>query len=375
MEIITNLKMVAPCRFGVEALVADELKMMGAQNIKSEDGRVFFEGGADILARANLRSRISERIMLVIGRFKAFSFDELFEGIKALPWEDYIGKDDKFPVKGASIDSKLFSMSDCQSIIKKAVVERLKKSTNISWFSETGALYQIQYFIHKDVVTAMIDASGEGLHKRGYRADANEAPMKETLAAAIVNLARVKRDATLIDPCCGSGTILIEGAMRALNIAPGLNRSFPSEDWSFAPKSVWDTERECAGDNVNKDVAFEAFGFDIDDRALTLTMKNAQKAGVDHLITARKRDIADFKFETEKGIVICNPPYGERISEWKESDQLCKTMGGVFVPKKDFSYYVITPSENFEDNFGRKADKRRKLYNGMIRCQLFMYFK
>ena len=349
--------------------------MMGAQNIKSEDGRVFFEGDSTLMVRANLCSRISERILIVVGQFKAYSFEELFEAVKALPWEEYLAKDAAFPVKGSSINSKLFSMSDCQSIIKKAVVERLKKTYNISWFDETGDFYQIQYFIHKDTATLMLDTSGEGLHKRGYRRDANEAPIKETLAAAIVNLARVKREAVLIDPCCGSGTILIEGAMRALNIAPGLNRTFLCEAWKALSKNIWQSERERAAGLVNRDVTFEAHGFDIDESALALTKSNAQKAGVEKVISTALRDIKDFKHETEKGIVICNPPYGERLLEGNDADKLYKTMGRVFVRKENFSYYVITGSDTFEDWFGRAADKRRKLYNGMIKCQLYMYFK
>ena len=367
--------MVAPCRFGVESLVSYELKSMGAQNVTSENGRVFFEGDESILARANLNSRIAERILLVAGQFEAHTFDQLFEGVKALPWENYIGRTDAFPVKGSSIDSKLFSMSDCQSIIKKAVVERLKTKYKTEWFEETGALFQIQYFILKDKAVLMLDASGEGLHKRGYRAVANEAPIKETLAAAILDLARVRSDSVLIDPCCGSGTILIEGAMRAYNIAPGLSRSFSCEKWDFVPKEVWRQERERAQDNINLDAAFEAYGSDIDEQALAVAKSNIEKAGVSKAISLKQRDIKDFTYETEKGIIICNPPYGERLLDYKDVDGLYQTMGKVFPKKPNFSHYFITGSDSFETPFGRPADKRRKLYNGMIQCQLYMYFR
>ncbi len=370
-----NINFVIPCLLGVESVIAEEMRSLGAENVVAENGRVLFSGDESILARANICSRYSERIQILVGSFEARSFEELFQGTKNLPWEQWIGKADAFPVKGYSINSALFSVSDCQSIIKKAVVERLKTKYGIAWFDETGPIHQIQFSIMKDKVSLLLDTSGAGLHKRGYRIEANGAPLKETLAATLVNLARVRNYHTLYDPMCGSGTILIEGAMLTHNIAPGVNRHFSAERWDVIPQNVWETERERARDLVIRESQFVAYGSDIDDEALRIAKENAKRAGVADKIQFEKCDIKDFSMKTERGTLICNPPYGERLLDIKQAAELYKVMGKRFAPARGRSYYIISPSEEFEADFGRKADKRRKLYNGMIKCQLYMYFK
>ncbi len=370
-----QIEFCVPCLLGLEGLIADELRMMDAANVRAENGRVLFSGDEYMLARANIRSRYAERILVVVGSFEAHSFEELFQGTKRLPWEKWIGKKDKFPVKGYSLNSDLFSVSDCQSIIKKATVERLKDTYGVPWFEESGALYQIQFSIMKNVVTLMIDTSGRGLHKRGYRPEANAAPLKETLAAALCNLAHLRHYHTLYDPMCGSGTILIEGALMALNIAPGLHRHFTAERWLQAPAEIWQAEREAAVALQKTDVDFHAYGSDTDPEALSIARENARRAGVADYITFEQKDVKDFAPVTEKATVIVNPPYGERLLDVKAAQEIYRTLGKRFIPAKGRSYYIITADEDFEKSFGRKADKRRKLYNGMIKCQVYMYFK
>ena len=366
---------VAPCLFGLEKPVADELKEMGAENVVAENGRVLFSGGAEIIARANIRSRFAERIQILVGSFEARSFTELFDGVKALDFENYIGADDAFPVKGSSVNSALYSIPDCQSIVKKAIVERLKSVYKIDWFDELGNERKISFFILKDRVQILIDTSGEGLHKRGYRANSGDAPLKETLAAAMVKLSRIYPDSTLYDPFCGSGTILIEAALIARNIAPGLFRSFTAERFDFIPASVWQQERAAARDMIDNSVPFRAVGFDKNAEMVALTLANAKKAGVDACVTASVADIKDFKIPTERGVTVTNPPYGERMLDIDTARDLYKVMGKVFEQKHGYKYTVISPDENFEKLFGRVADKRRKLYNGSIRCQLYFYYK
>ena len=370
-----NIQYCVPCLLGLEGLIADELREMEAQNVQAENGRVLFTGDETILARANICSRFAERIQILVGTFEAHTFEDLFQGTKALPWEDWIGKTDRFPVKGYSLNSDLFSVSDCQSIIKKAVVERLKTTYQIPWFEETGALYQIQFSIMKNQVSLLIDTSGRGLHKRGYRPEANAAPLKETLAAALCSVAHLRHYHTLYDPMCGSGTIVIEGALMALNIAPGLYRRFTAETWRQFPPELWQAERRRAESLRRRDVDFHAYGWDIDEEALAIAKENARKAGVEKYITFEKRDIRDFAPVTEKATVIVNPPYGERLLDQQAARDLYRIMGKKFTPAHGRSYYVITADEDFERIFGRKADKRRKLYNGMIKCQVYMYFK
>ncbi len=369
------MKFCVPCLLGLEGLIADELRDMGAEDVSAENGRVLFSGDEHILARANICSRFAERILVVIGSFEAHSFEELFQGTKRLPWEQYIGKKDRFPVKGYSLNSDLFSVSDCQSIIKKAVVERLKTKYQIPWFEETGALYQMQFSIMKNQVTLYIDSSGRGLHKRGYRPDANAAPLKETLAASLCQISKLRHYHSLYDPMCGSGTILIEGALMALNIAPGLYRKFAAETWEWMPQTIWQEERRRAVSLQRKDIDFHGYGYDIDPAALDIARENARKAGVDKYLTFTLRDVKDFEPETERATVIVNPPYGERLLDIDNARKLYRIMGERFKPMKGRSYTVITADEEFEKAFGRKADKRRKLYNGMIKCQVYMYFK
>ncbi|MBE6827302.1 MAG: class I SAM-dependent RNA methyltransferase [Ruminococcaceae bacterium] len=370
-----NIKMVAPCIFGLEGLVGDELREMGAQDVTAENGRVFFCGDANMLARANICSRFSERIYIVVGSFEAHSFEELFQGVKSLDWENWLTEYDEFPVKGYSVNSDLFSVSDCQSIIKKAVVERLKSVYHIDWFEETGAKHQIEFSIIKNQVYMLIDTTGQGLHKRGYRPEANAAPLKETLAAAMAKLSRLRPYHTLYDPMCGSGTILIEGAMLVHNIAPGLHRSFSAERFEQINSAVFDEERDRAKSLETRQSDFAAYGSDIDSASLEIARHNAERAEVSDYIRLGKADVRSFKPVTDRGTVICNPPYGERMMDEKEVSALIKELGRVFPQKHGFSYSIISPSEDFEELFGRRADKRRKLYNGMIKCQLYMYYK
>lgn len=369
------MKMVAPCLLGLEGLVADELRAMDAQCVSAENGRVYFEGDETILARANIWSRFSERILIVVDMFTATTFEELFCAVKCLPWSEFIGSADAFPVKGYSINSALHSVPDCQKIIKKAIVESLKEDYGISWFEESGPVHQVQFSIMKDNVTIMLDTSGRGLHKRGYRPVGNDAPIRETLAAAMCSLSRLRHYHTLYDPCCGSGTILIEGAMLANNIAPGINRNFDVDRWGFVPERVWMSERERCHDLIKTDTDFVAFGSDIDEHAIELTIKNAKNIKVDKYIRASVADVTRFNPTTEKGTLITNPPYGERMLDIKTAERLYRSMGERFVSRRGWSYGIISPDEEFEKCFGRKADKRRKLYNGMIKCQYYMYFK
>ncbi|MFQ7400796.1 MAG: THUMP domain-containing class I SAM-dependent RNA methyltransferase, partial [Neglectibacter sp.] len=289
--------------------------------------------------------------------------------------ENFLHQEDEFPVSGSSLSSKLYSVPDCQAIIKKAVVERLKTKYHVSWFQETGPLHRIRFRLLKDEASVMLDTSGEGLHKRGYRRNSAEAPIKETLAACLVKLARVRPDGNFIDPFCGSGTLLIEAAMLAMNMAPGANRAFQAERWLDAQPKVWQAERERAVSLAKTDVAFRAVGYDIDPAAVSLSLENAKKAGVIAHVRAEVRDVRQFSEEGPFGCVVCNPPYGERLLDLREAEKLYKVMGERFERRKGWSYSVITPDEEFENMFGRKADKRRKLYNGMIKCQYYQYFK
>lgn len=370
-----NMMFCIPCLFGVESLVAQELGDLGLEQVRAENGRVLFSGGWEAMIRANLNSRFGERVLLLLGSFQARSFEELFQGVKALPWERFLGKEDQFPVTGSCLTSQLHSVPDCQAIMKKAIVERLKSKYGLSWFPETGPLHRVRFRILKDQVSVMIDTSGEGLHKRGYRAVSNDAPLKETLAASLLKLSRLRSDGHLIDPFCGSGTMLVEGALMARNIAPGLNRSFTAETWTSIPLRLWQQERERARSLERRDVSFRAEGFDIDPAAVELSLANAKKAGVEDAVSASVRDIRDFIQEDEYGCVVCNPPYGERLLDLRQAEELYKIMGQVFRPKRGWSFGIITPDGDFESIFGRKADKRRKLYNGMIQCQYYQYFK
>ncbi len=363
----------ATCLLGVEGLLAQELRDMGCEDVRAENGRVLFSGGWDVLARANIGSRFAERVGIQMGDFQARSFEELFQGVKSLPWEEFLGRDDAFPVSGSSLNSQLHSVPDCQAIIKKAVVERLKGSYRRDWFTEEGPAHRIRFRIMKDQVSVAVDTSGAGLHKRGYRPASNAAPIKETLAAALLKLMRLRPDATFYDPFCGSGTLLIEAAYMAQNIAPGIGRRFQAEVWGQTPEGIWDRERERARSMEHRDTGFTAAGYDIDPAAVELTRENARRAGVS--VSAGVRDIRDFERATEYGCVVCNPPYGQRLMDQKAAQDIYRQLGRVFVPQRGWSYGIITPDDDFENLFGRKADKRRKLYNGMIRCQFYQYYK
>ena len=369
------MEFVAPCLLGLEGLAANELKFRGLENVRAENGRVLFSGGYDSMVRANICSSMCARVFILLAELEARDFDTLFEGVKAVDWSPYIGERDAFPVKGSSLDSTLTSIPACQKIIKKAVVESLRQRYDTSWFEEDGAVHQIQFRIFKNRVSVMLDTTGEALNKRGYRAMSNDAPIKETLAAAMVDLARVRADHTVIDPFCGSGTILIEAARKALGIMPGIDRSFAFEQWSQVDPEIVEAERQRAREGVRKDAGFIAYGYDIDEEALAVARRNAELAGVGDRIIFERRDIRDYTESFDRATVITNPPYGERMLDIEQARELYKVMGGRFERKPGHSYFVISPDEGFERCFGRVADKRRKLYNGTLRCQVYMYFR
>ncbi len=371
---LDKIRFTAPCHFGLESVLSFEVKRIGGENVTVQDGKVSFDGDFYTLVKANMYLSVAERVFINLGEFKALSFEDLFQGVKNLPLENYIGSLNAFPVKGYSINSQLHSIPDCQAIVKKAAVERLKSVYNVSWFDETEPTVQISFGIHKDIASIYLDTSGVGLHKRGYRRNSNDAPIKETLAAGMVDFARVRGNSIVCDPFCGSGTILIESAFKALNIAPGLRRKFAAERWGVIPNEVWADVRAEAMAKIDKQAAFQAFGADIDDDCTFLTEENARKAGVRSKFSLMTDDIRNYDVP-KNAITICNPPYGERLLELKEAEKLYQLMGEKFRPTSENPCYIISPHEDFEKFFGRKADKRRKLYNGMIKCQLFMYFK
>ena len=371
------MQLVATCLFGLEGLLGEEIDSLGYKRIETIDGRVTFEAPLDGIAVCNINLRTAERVLIKIGSFKAYSFDSLFEGTKALPWSDYIGKNDAFPVKGHSIRSKLFSIPDCQKIIKKAVVNSLSAKYNLSIFPEIGVKYQIEFFILNDNVTLMIDTSGVGLHKRGYRALAGIAPMRETLAAAMVKLSRMRDNVIICDPLCGSGTIAIEAARMACNIAPGLNRTFAAQDFSWLPQNQWINAIEKAKSEITSPLT-QIFGSDIDPEMVSLARENAKKAGVGNAVRFYESDVRKFvsPVSDARGTIITNPPYGERLGEISEARDLYKAMGSIFdqnIPA--WQKYIITSDEMFERYFGKRSDKKRVLYNGMIKCNLYQYFK
>jgi putative N6-adenine-specific DNA methylase len=368
---------VATCLFGLEGLLGEEIDKLGYKRIETIDGRITFEAPLEAVAVCNLRLRTAERLLIKIGSFRAYSFEELFEGTKKLNWSDYVGKNDAFPVKGHSIRSKLFSIPDCQRIIKKAVVTSLSAKYNLNIFPETGVKYQIEFFILNDVVTLMIDTSGVGLHKRGYRAVSGAAPLRETLASAMVKLSRMRDNVIICDPLCGSGTIAIEAAMQACNIAPGLKRSFAAEQFPFIDKNVWISEREKARTEITEPIT-RIFGSDIDPLMIDLARDNAKKAGVSHCVEFKIADAKTFSspIEGARGTIITNPPYGERLGDITEARELAKALGKAFEKNiPSWQMYIITSDELFERYLGRRSDKKRVLYNGMIKCNLYQFFK
>lgn len=370
-----KLTLVATCMFGLEKLLGEEIDALGLKRIDTMDGRVTFEGEAADIPRANIALRCAERVFIHLGAFPARSFAELFDGTRDLPWEDFVGRTDAFPVKGHSIKSGLTSIPDCQSIVKKAVVERLRERYGISWFEETGVKYQIEFFIFKDVAHLMIDTSGVALHKRGYRPEAGAAPLRETLAAALVMTARPREDVLFWDPFCGSGTIAIEAAMIVSGRAPGLGRSFAGEDFACIPKALWQTAREEAQARIRTDCKFEVYASDIDEDILDITYENALRAGVEEYINVFQADARKIKKEDRKGTVVCNPPYGERMGEREEIERLYQQLGGPFKALYPWQIYVLTSCDRFDRLYGQRADKVKKFYNGMLPCYLYEYFK
>ena len=368
-----KFEIIIPVIFGLEAFVSKEVKMLGYEVVSVEDGRVTFLGDEKAVARANLWVRCGERVLIKAGEFSAVTFDELFEKTKETDWTRWLLKDSAFPVTGFCLKSTLASMRDCQAIIKKAIVESMKKKYDVSHFEETGAVYQIRFSIMKDRVTLMIDTTGDGLHKRGYRAVSNKAPLKETIAASMVYLSHWKYEYPLCDPLCGSGTIPIEESMIKRNIAPGLTRGFLSENFSQWNKDIWDSARQEAYD-LQKNVPLEIFASDIDKETIQIANQNAKIAGVSDAVIPKVMDCKDFYTDLKYGTVICNPPYGERLGDEKMCFELYKNMGQSFRKLKDWSYYILTSNEDFENAFSKKADKKRKIYNGMIKCNIYQYF-
>ncbi|MBQ8803015.1 MAG: class I SAM-dependent RNA methyltransferase [Tyzzerella sp.] len=370
-----KFELIAPCHFGLEAVLKREIQDLGYEISSVEDGRVSFWGDAEAICRANIFLRTAERVLLKAGSFKAVTFDELFENTKKIPWERYIPKDGKFWVaKAASVKSKLFSPSDIQSIMKKAMVNRMKEHYHIDWFEENGASYPIRVFLMKDIVTVGIDTSGVSLHKRGYRQLSSKAPITETLAAALIMLTPWKKDRILVDPFCGCGTFPIEAAMIAANIAPGMNRSFLAEEWTnLIPKKEWYDAINEANDMIDDDIDVDIQGYDIDGDVIKAARENAKEAGVDHLIHFQERAVKDLRHPKKYGFIITNPPYGERLEEKKDLPPLYREFGDSFKNLDDWSAYVITSYEDTEKYFGRKADKNRKIYNGMLKTYFYQF--
>ena len=362
-----------PCLLGLETLVGNEIKHLGLSDVRVENGRVLCCGSDDDCARLNINLRCGARVLLVLGEFPARSFEELFQGTRAIAWEDYIPKDGAFPVKGYSISSQLHAVSACQSIIKKAMVERLKEHYHMEQFPETGVKYQVRFSLFKDQAAICLDTSGEGLYKRGYRAVGVEAPLRETLAAAMVTLSRYRGRDPFCDPFCGSGTIPIEAALIAMNRAPGLDRSFDAQRWAFLPSKIW---LDAAGEAMDKEFHghYDIWGGDIDPRAVEIARSNAVKAGVEDVVRFEVADMRTFRRESEYGQLVTNPPYGERLMDKEEAEGLYRDLGKVWQTlPAGWRTLVLSSHTEFERTFGHSADKKRKLYNGMIKCDLFMY--
>ncbi len=368
-------ELLAPCHFGLEAVLKKEIIDLGYEISQVEDGRVTFIGDAEAICRANVFLRTAERILLKVGSFTAISFEELFQGTKNIPWEDYIPQDGKFWVaKASSIKSKLFSPSDIQSVMKKAMVERLKSRYGVNWFAENGSAYPLRVFLYKDKVTIGMDTSGDSLHKRGYRTMTSRAPITETLAAALLMLTPWKKDRILVDPFCGSGTFPIEAAMMAANIAPGMNRSFLAEDWkNLIPRKCWYEAMDEADELVDREASADIQGYDIDGEIIRAARANAERAGVDHLIHFQQRPVSQLSHPKKYGFLITNPPYGERLEEKAALPAIYRELGERFAALDSWSAYVITSFEDAEKYIGRKADKNRKIYNGMLKTYFYQF--
>lgn len=370
---MNNFKLIATTTFGLEAVVKRELEKLGTENIKTSDGRIDFTGNVSAIAKTNLWLRSADRVMINFGEFEALSFEDLFQGVKSLPWGDLLAKDAKFTITGKSVRSQLFSVSDCQAITKKAIVEKLKEKYNEEWFSETGAEYKIQVGILKDKVTIAIDTTGPGLNKRGYRETAVTAPLKETLAHALIDLSYWNKNRILADTMCGSGTIPIEAAMVAKNIAPGLTRNFQAENWPLIAPSVWQEARSEAHAAVNTEPVAQIYGSDIDPAAIAQAKINARLAGVDDIVRFEVHEAADFKPLGEYGVLISNPPYGARIGNFDEIKALYTGFRHFMDENKTWSMYILTTDEEIEEYMRRKAAKKRKLYNGNIKTDYYQF--
>ncbi len=369
---MTELNFAVPCLFGLEGIAADELKRLNIPGVRAENGRVLFSGGAQELAKANICLRTGERILVILAEFEAKSFEELFQGVYQCNLEDYIPKDGAFPVKGHCLNSQLMSVPDCQAIVKKAASRRLGERYGLNWMPETGAKFQLQFSVMNDRVTLYLDTSGAGLHKRGYRAVGNEAPLRETLAAAMVILTRYRGREFLWDPFCGSGTIPIEAALIAKNRAPGLNRHFAAEQYPWIGDAVWKQVRQEAMDKEFRG-EYHILGSDSDPKCVSLSISNARKAGVSDCVTFRDGDATKMSLPTDGGILICNPPYGQRMLEQQSAQRLYAALGRHLKFADGWKKFVITSEPEFEHYFGRRADKKRKLYNGMIKCDYYMF--
>ena len=369
-----KFQLVATCLFGLEHLLGEEIDALGYERISTIDGRVTFAGDSEAVALSNIFLRYAERVFIKLGSFRADSFEALFEGTRALPWSDFIGRDDAFPVKGHAIKSTLHSIPDCQAIIKKAVVRKMSERYGIARFAETGVKFQIEFFILNDEATLMIDTSGLPLHKRGYRKESNSAPIRETLAAAIAATSRPREEVLFWDPMCGSGTIAIEAAMKMRNIAPGVSRSFAAEEFPFIPKEIWKSAREEARDGEVK-TKFEVYASDISAPCVSLTERNARAAGVLDSIKIFQSDCRKISAPGRRATIVTNPPYGERMGSEREIEELYRTMGVHFRSLAPWQVYIITSHPYFERLYGKRADKVRKLYNGMLECRLYQFFK
>ncbi|MCH5204608.1 MAG: class I SAM-dependent RNA methyltransferase [Oscillospiraceae bacterium] len=370
---MNKYRFTAPCHFGLEKTLEFEVKKIGGEDISVSDGRVSFSGTAETCAKANVFLSTAERVYIVLGEFRAENYDDIFAGIEKLPLSEFIGKNDAFPNNGHSINSILTSIPACQKRVKLAMARNLGKAYGLERMPETGNECKIRFSIMKNIFSLYLDTSGEGLHKRGYRAISNAAPIRETLAAGIIDLARVREGDLVCDPFCGSGTILIESAFKALNIAPGLKRRFAGEHLGFIPKSAWRNAREEARSFIKNDADFCAVGFDIDPECVRLTLENAEKAGVSRCISASVRDIRDFSYPDKPTKIITNPPYGERLLEQEQAREIYKIMGEKLISFGDNQLYAITSDDEFERLFGKKSDKNRKLYNGMLKARLYSY--
>jgi len=371
---MANYKLVATAAMGLEAIVAQEVKALGYETTV-DNGKVYFEGDETAIARTNLWLRVADRVKIVVGQFPATSFEQLFESVKALPWEKYLPVDAAFPVSGKSVKSKLFSVPDCQAITKKAIVERMKQHyKRLGFLDESGATYKIEVSILKDMATLTIDTSGAGLHKRGYRQAQGEAPLKETLAAALVQISKWNPNRPFVDPFCGSGTIALEAAMLGQNIAPGYNREFISEAWPWMKAKIWDEVRNEADSLANYEQPLEIFGSDIDHRMVSIAQENALEAGFGEIITFKQMQARDFTTQLTDGVMIGNPPYGERIGDVEVVEQVIRDLGTIMKSYPTWSVYMLSSMKNFEELYGRQATKKRKLFNGFIETNYYQFW-